>query len=76
MAPAGGTRYLFIEGTSQGSLDYALTVLDMGGYVFRRQNADGDAWRIRVEDGITRTDTDIITQFFPDVSFRYPSVTA
>ncbi|MBN1896659.1 MAG: hypothetical protein JW789_02930 [Candidatus Aenigmarchaeota archaeon] len=73
MTPAGGTRYVFIEGTCQDSLDYALTVLDMGGYVFSRMHNEGDsAWCIGVEDCITHFDANIIRYFFPEVSFRYP----
>jgi hypothetical protein len=73
MAPAGVTRYIFIEGTCPDSLGYALTVLDMGGYAFSRRHGEGDsAWCIRVDEGITQPDADIIRQFFPEVSFRYP----
>ncbi len=76
MTPAGGTRYVFIEGTCQDSMDYALTVLDMGGYAFRRENADSGAWCISVEDGIVQPDADIIRHFFPKVSFRCRGVKA
>jgi hypothetical protein len=76
MAPAGGTQYVFIEGTSQDSLDYIMTVLPLGGYDFSMQSADGGAWRIRVKGEFMEPDADLITYFYPDVTFRCHGVTA